>query len=490
MKQTARLDQLVLRIGLGVVLCFFLPLGVYSVSHAYSSADEFLTERARSVGTTLASQVVEPLLLEDRIGLREALQRPVETDANVAYLILANPRGEVVTHSFGPAGFPAALPTLWRDQEGGIVSFRCEAGTLMDLHVPIWGNELGALHVGMRKTAAAVAARRALRSVALGLILAVCCLAAGAKMLARAVSRPLRELETAVARYPSISIQQPCPESFLTAEVASLATRFTEMTCRMRDLEEERSATVRRMVHAERLAAVGEIAAGLVHEIHNPLDGLLECVEYLDAKSDRTEQEAKYYPMVRNGLQRIRKTMRELLGFATSEREVALAPCPVPDILNSLSVLVAKHPGERSVRMTWHAAGTCVCLCDPDILAQAGLNLILNATEAAARDAEEPEVGVSAFCDERWVYVAVEDNGGGVPDDIRARIFDPFFTTKPRGTGTGLGLAVSRERLRAAGGDLELAPEARELGGSRFVIRAPKILSSAPPRRPAYGAPE
>jgi len=89
----------------------------------------------------------------------------------------------------------------------------------------------------------------------------------------------------------------------------------------------------------------------------------------------------------------------------------------------------------------------------------------------------EPEVLIEAKCDSQMVYIAVEDSGPGIPEDIREKIFDPFFTTKPSGKGTGLGLSISRQLVLAVGGELELSKECSRLGGARFLIRIPKALN-------------
>ncbi len=121
----------------------------------------------------------------------------------------------------------------------------------------------------------------------------------------------------------------------------------------------------------------------------------------------------------------------------------------------------------------WQSTGGGICLCNRNGLSQAVLNLVLNAAEAA-EGGPDPEVAIEATCDSQWVYLSVEDSGPGVPDEVRDRIFEPFFTTKPVGKGTGLGLSVSRQLIRAAGGEVELAPGLSRLGGARFVIRMPR----------------
>jgi two-component system NtrC family sensor kinase len=113
-------------------------------------------------------------------------------------------------------------------------------------------------------------------------------------------------------------------------------------------------------------------------------------------------------------------------------------------------------------------------VCDRHGLLQAGLNLVLNSIDAVEEAGISGLVHVRSYCDDRWVFVSVEDNGPGVPDNLRERIFDPFMSTKPVGKGTGLGLSVSRQLIRSGGGELSLMDESGSLGGALFVIRLPK----------------
>jgi len=227
------------------------------------------------------------------------------------------------------------------------------------------------------------------------------------------------------------------------------------------------------MVQSERLAALGELAAGLAHEIHNPLDGMQECLRFLEQDPGKSARAEKYYPMLRAGLDRIARVMREMLTFARSGRNISVEVCRVGQVLEELELLVRENMKGRKVRLSWPKPGGCACLCDPQGLAQAGLNLILNAAEAVAVS-PDPQVRVDAACDSDWVYISVEDNGPGVPPELRERIFEAFFTTKPFVKGTGLGLSVSRQLIRAAGGELELSRDGGSLPGARFVIRLPR----------------
>ncbi len=139
-----------------------------------------------------------------------------------------------------------------------------------------------------------------------------------------------------------------------------------------------------------------------------------------------------------------------------------------------LQLLVQPQVHDSQVKLTWDNAGPCVCVCDRQGLLQAALNLVLNGIDAVEETETPGLVHVRSTCDERWVFVSVEDNGPGVPDDLRERIFDPFMSTKPVGKGTGLGLSVSRQLIRAGGGELSLMDESGSLGGALFQIRLPK----------------
>ena len=226
-------------------------------------------------------------------------------------------------------------------------------------------------------------------------------------------------------------------------------------------------------IHADRLAALGELAAGLAHEVNNPLDGMQECVRYLEADPNKSERMRKYLPMLRDGLGRIASVMQQMLIFARSSHDLPDEPLATRAIVEEMMLMVEAELQTRQIRLSFEKPGGCACLCNRYGLSQALLNLTLNAADAV-RGQEDPRVLVTADCDSDWVYLTVEDSGPGVADAIREQIFDPFFTTKPVTQGTGLGLAISRQLIRAMGGELELATGRASLGGACFRIQLPR----------------
>ncbi len=465
------LDRLLVWIGTTSLIILFVPIGLYITQNVSTAAEESLLARARSIGNTLATQLVEPMLVEDRLTLHDALHKAEMTERDIYYLCIEDAQGRIMAHTFD-GGFPSQLTQLRKGIHGEIVRFRTENEPLLDISVPIMESQLGTLRVGMSRGKAIKATNRLSLLMGIALCLSISVVFVGANLVAKKVSRPLHQLEAEVSRFPQqYNVDQDLNVSG-TKEVESLAKGFRDMAQRLILLEREREATQERMVNAERLAVLGELAAGLAHEIHNPLDGMLECLRFLDSEQTKSERAAKYYPMLNDGLQRIAGVMRKMLTFARSGQNISIEVCSVAEVLEALELLLQADLKKRNVRFSWKCPKNCLCLCDRNGLTQAGLNLILNAAEAVEQG-EDKQVRIKAINDSQWVYVFVEDSGPGISSELSKRIFAPFFTSKPSGKGTGLGLSVSRELIRASGGEIELARHASLLGGAKFIIRLP-----------------
>lgn len=465
------LDRLVAWIGMIATTILFVPMGVYLMVSVSSSSERSLADRGRMLASTLAAQITDNLLVDDRLAMHDALDKAALADSEIRYLCVTDPQGEIVAHTFD-GGYPHALTEIWRKGPAQLTRFRTRHAPLMNIPVPIMTGLLGTVHVGMSRAGAMQSARRMMAPMWVALAGALCFVLVGARVVAANVSRPLRRLDAEVQRYPQSALLPDGPTISGTKEVRSLAAGFADMAKRLESLERERETTRQRMQHAEQLAALGELAAGLAHEIHNPLDGMLECVRYMEADPAKGDRAAKYLPMVSEGLERIVEVMKQMLALARSGHDTAVEVCSAAEISDSLNVMLEGHLEARKVKLTWRKNSPGVCLCNRNGLSQAVLNLVLNAAEASEGH-DDPEIVIDVHNDSRWVYLAVSDCGPGVPEDLRERIFEPFFTTKPGGRGTGLGLAISRQLIRAAGGELELMPEASGLGGACFRIRLP-----------------
>ena len=229
----------------------------------------------------------------------------------------------------------------------------------------------------------------------------------------------------------------------------------------------ERHRFQQQLLDSAKLAAVGELAAGVAHEINNPLFAILGLVEFLlrDAASG-TKSRERLELVQQTGLE-IKEIVRALLDFAREKGDDA-GPTLVREAAAQTVELVRRTSAAKGIELVEvYDEEPTVVEANPSRLKQVFLNLITNAIQAMP---EGGAITVDVRTEGRFVVASVTDTGPGIPADLRTRIFEPFFTTKGR-RGSGLGLAVSRSIADAHGGDLwvECPPE----GGTRFVFRLP-----------------
>ncbi len=202
------------------------------------------------------------------------------------------------------------------------------------------------------------------------------------------------------------------------------------------------------------------MAAGIAHEINNPIAGMQNCVRTLLKGARDEAQRVQYLEMLREGLDRIGRTVGQLLNFAREAKPRLLPVELTPLLQRCLTLLEHELTARRitfSLAMERAAPGL---LADPHQLEQVFLNILMNAIEAM------PEGGTltidGSLCRRAikpFVEVRVADTGIGIPPDNLPRIFDPFFTTKEVGKGTGLGLSVTYGIVRAHGGSIAVDSE-------------------------------
>jgi two-component system sensor histidine kinase PilS (NtrC family) len=241
---------------------------------------------------------------------------------------------------------------------------------------------------------------------------------------------------------------------------------FSDLT-ELRTLEE----TMRR---AERLATVGQLAAGIAHEIRNPLASISGSIELLAQAPRASDEDKALMAIVLREIDRLNALVGELLDYANPR-----PPEPVRfDLAQLLAETLQVVRQDRSwggVQVKAELPGQPLeVVADPAKLRQVAWNLVRNATEALAGGIGQ--VTVRARDEGDQVVVEVEDDGPGIPADQLGRIFDPFFTTKKR--GTGLGLATCHTIVAEHGGTLTVASAPGQ--GSRFVMTLPRPTTTLP----------
>jgi signal transduction histidine kinase len=263
-------------------------------------------------------------------------------------------------------------------------------------------------------------------------------------------------------------------------EIGELAVAFEKMVAAMATAQS-------RALSNERLAAIGKMAAHVTHEIRNPLSSIGLNIELLEEELAQKDVRGESRAL----LKAITREVERLEHLSEEYLRVARLPQPrmeaddVAALVQDLGAFVRPEMERASCSVRLDVANDLPpALFDEAQIRQALLNLLRNAREAMS---DGGPIDVRAFADGMSVVVSVEDRGGGIPDEIRARVFDPFFSTK--GEGTGLGLAITRQIVEAHGGTLSC--DRRDGGGTVFRVSLPIAPSRiSVPRRsePAHAA--
>jgi two-component system NtrC family sensor kinase len=234
-----------------------------------------------------------------------------------------------------------------------------------------------------------------------------------------------------------------------------------------KDVTEEREVT-RRLFQAEKMAALGQLAGGVAHEINNPLGGILAFAQIM-SQDDRTAQDLENLRLINDAALRAKRIVESLLRFSRVPLEHERGEVELAKVVEDALFLLGSQLKDARVAVERRLAPVRVT-GNANQLQQVVVNLVVNALQAvggAGRIAVETGAAPGGR-----VRLAVSDTGPGVPPELAERIFEPFFTTKPEGQGTGLGLSICYRIAEVHGGSIRMEPPPG--GGARFVVDLPQ----------------
>ncbi|NPV90128.1 MAG: hypothetical protein HPY50_05040 [Firmicutes bacterium] len=250
----------------------------------------------------------------------------------------------------------------------------------------------------------------------------------------------------------------------MSGEIGEISEAINEMAGAL----SERNRMMEQMQRADRLAMVGEIAAGVAHEIRNPLTSIKGFVQFLEEDLGPDDPKLEYTRVVVKEVDRVNKIVSQLLYYARpSESHSVLAD--INQVLENTLVLVnLKMFGTRVVLNRQLQSGLPLIPLDEEQMKQVFLNLILNAAQSVEGEGEiTVETGLSK--DGSMVRAVIRDTGIGIREEDLKKVFDPFFTTREK--GTGLGLSVAQKIVEGHGGVIEVTSRPGE--GSEFAVYLP-----------------
>ena len=287
-------------------------------------------------------------------------------------------------------------------------------------------------------------------------------------LVLRTISRPLQRITLAAVAVTKGGYGTEVDLRKSNDEIGLLADSFNEMSRKMASDIEQLQRLNEQLIRAEKLAAMGTLAAGVAHEVNNPLASISSLVQMMRSQEGHSVETRERLNLISDQIQRITQVTNDMTNFART-RPAAKSEADINKIVNTALRLASFDKAFNTLDIeTSLADGLSSVFADEDQIQQVFFNLFLNARDAM------PDGGMLFVkTSERGgsVVIEVSDSGSGIAESDRQQIFDPFFTTKSAGRGTGLGLAVCYGIVTAHGGKIEVA--ANQPVGTKFTVTLP-----------------
>lgn len=341
------------------------------------------------------------------------------------------------------------------------------------------GKILGALYVGLLQ-----APFREQQNVVTGVFLVIVTVATALSLVllywaARYILRPIGPILEMSRRVIEGDLSARV-EALPPGEMGALCQAVNEMADAVTQREEQvKLATRQQIGRSEKLASIGRLAAGVAHEINNPLTGVLTFAHLLREKPNMDEQDRQDLDLIIHETSRAADIVRGLLDFAR-ERAAMKEPLEINHVITRTLRLIRNQKAFDRITITEQLQdGLPEVNGDMNQLQQVFLNLTLNACEAMP---DGGAITVRSMLQEGKVQVCVTDTGCGIKPEHLEQIYEPFFSTKPTSKGTGLGLSVSYGIVQQHGGTIDV--ESEEGKGTTFTISLPPYASEAESEEP------
>jgi signal transduction histidine kinase len=459
-------------------------VGYLAVAREKSIRYSEVEKEGRLLSETLAIPIINDLIYE-KLGLVEEgglldnyiMEIFNRQDMDLLYMAILDEEGKVISHNniteYGKVYSDPLTQTTLAGDRTTVQHFAHAGHNALDFGVPLsigkkrWGTlKLG---ISLKKVEDEI-----LGTVKRIVLLTIVLLLAGFAIivfLSRRFISPITQLANTMeqARGDTLDLKVDVKGH---DELAVLGERFNSMIERIRQANEELKKTHEKLVQSEKLASIGVLAAGVAHEINNPLGGIFNCLRMLKQNGGDPERREKYLDLVREGMDRIESTVSKLL-WMSRKAEHAPVETNIRSAVERVHAFLKYKIGKGGITFRNEVAQDLDFIFDVHDLQQLLLNLFINALHAMASGGV---LTVKASRENAAVAIEVIDTGCGIAAENVGRIFDPFFTTKSTGEGTGLGLWLTYEIVRNYDG--EIAVESTVGKGSRFIMRFP----TSPPR--------
>jgi signal transduction histidine kinase len=443
-------------------------------------------EEQKSKGILIARNIAQlnlhPFIQWDEEGVQRNIDEQVNEE--VVYVIFYNRYNNLFvatpfikdyeeTYQYSRLGEDADEDTYLFDTKDLFDKASGQIMRLLEVEVPIFAGDppsrWGSIKIGLSLEGPRAEFRQTLFMLILihgiGLLIGI----VGASLLARTIADPLKKLVEGTKKISKGDFSQEI-DIASRDEIGDLAQSFNEMTRELLLTRERMEEAHRKLIQAEKLASIGRLAAGIAHEIRNPLTSVKLNIQKLLQSNQLDEIEEEHLSLSQKGITQMEKFVKELLSF-TRGTELNLERFSIEEIIDETVKMMARSLELKKITLEKNFAdGLPQVLVDGDKLRQVFLNILRNAYEAV-EDGGKINIYLSHLDGDSGgkIRILISDNGCGIPERDREVIFELFYTTKS--SGIGLGLANARKIIEEHKGSIRVKDKKGK--GASFEILIP-----------------
>ncbi len=484
-------------IAIIMIVALFGTINTLLITRSVSaSLEKELAKRGEFIGNSLAKYAVRLLLYEDYVTLQDALVEARAIDETIAYIFIVDQNSELIVHTFGQ-NFPRELLAANKLQPGGsknislIAPKSSEHDVLCDIAIPLLQGKLGTIRIGVHENEIRYYVDKTTHTFFIMIALFLGAGIIGAFAFSFVITQPIKDISEAASKldfmalkkrsYSQIKERIKLPAHWKLPwrsndELDLLIDTFQEMITRLENTYAELEAVQSVMIQTEKMASLGTLAAGIAHEINNPIAGLKNCIRRMQKNPENRKQNEKYLQMMAEAVDKITRVERGMLAYARKE-DIVFTEIDCREVIEKALLLLEFKLEKYEIAIDKDIDGKMPLISGSfNQLEQVIVNLLMNSLDAlnengAAGYEHERKIAIALKEEKRFLILSIADTGAGIPEKHREKIFDPFFTTKAADKGTGLGLAVCYKIIQAHRGRIEVA--CGNGAGAEFSIYLP-----------------
>jgi len=473
----------------GVAIFGFINVYLLWTS-VYKTFDKEIDKRVKVLAKIVADKALNPMVYGDNLELNNILDEIKQSDSSIVYIFIINNTNDLVAQTYD-ISVPKSLLDINALKTGKynikvINTEHYKYQTIRDIAYPILNGEVGTVRLGIAENHIHEQMQEATTNMIIMIVTFFIIGLSGAFIFSYIITTPIKKISQKaqiidfnLIESEDYNIDSRKYLSFfgirINDEMDVLVSKFSEMIIRLQNSYTELKETQGALIQAEKLASLGTLAAGVAHEINNPVSGIKNCTNRIIKNPENTEQNQKYMALIKEATDRIENVVQHLLKFSRKQ-DLVFEKVELNQVIDNAILLTEFKLQRSNLVVRTNFDDNYFVRGSANHLEQVFVNLILNSLDAVLEKMEnEPglkgkiEVEITQSSDR--IIAHFKDNGNGIPVVIQDKIYDPFFTSKEVGKGTGLGLSVSFNLIKQHGGKIFF--KTSEGQGTEFILEFP-----------------